>query len=93
MRKLDFNRLREAQRDQAISEVKASLILDKIADAEGITVADDDMERELLMASIQSREPLDTLRERMAKDGSIDRMREQMRREKTATAVYEKLAA
>jgi trigger factor len=51
------------------------------------------MERELLMASIQSREPLDTLRERMAKDGSIDRMREQMRREKTATAVYEKLAA
>jgi trigger factor len=93
MRKLDFNRLREAQRDQAISEVKASLILDKIADAEGITVADDEMERELLMASIQSREPLDTLRERMAKDGSIDRMREQMRREKTATAVYEKLAA
>ena len=92
MRKLDFARLRDAQRDQAVSEVKASLILDKVAEAEGITVADDELERELLMLSIQSREPLDTLRDRMAKDGSIERMREQMRREKTATAVYEKLA-
>ena len=93
MRKLDFQRLREAQRDQAISEVKASLILDRIAEAENIHVTDDELERELLMASLQAREPLDTLRERMIKDGSIERMREQMRREKTGVALYEKLAA
>ena len=35
MRKLDFARLRDAQRDQAINEVKASMILDRIADEEG----------------------------------------------------------
>ena len=92
MRKLNFQQLRAAQRDQAVSEVKASLILDRIAEAEGIQVTDDEMEREMLMASLQAREPLETLRERMAKDGSIDRMREQMRREKTGTVVYEKLA-
>jgi trigger factor len=50
------------------------------------------MERELLMASLQAREPLETLRARMIEDGSIDRMREQMRREKTGTVLYEKLA-
>ena len=33
MRKLDFGRLRAAQRDQAINEVKASLLLDRIAEA------------------------------------------------------------
>ncbi len=92
MRKLDFQRLREAQRDQAVDEVKASLILDRVAEAEGVQVSEDEMERELLIASLQAREPLETLRERMAKDGSIERMREQMRREKTGTMLYEKLA-
>ena len=92
MRKLNFAQLRTAQRDQAISEVKASMILDRIAEVENIEVTDDEMEREMLMASLQAREPLETLRERMTKDGTVARMREQMRREKTGTIVYEKLA-
>ncbi len=92
MRKLDFGRLRAAQRDQAVSEVKASLILDRIAEVEGVTVSEDEMERELLMASLQAREPLETLKARMAEDGSMERMREQMRREKTGTVLFERLA-
>ena len=93
MRQLDFGRLREAQRDQAINEVKASLILDKVAEQEHVTVSDEDMERELLMLSIQSREPLDTLRKRLAEDGSLDRIREQMRREKTGSVLFDRLAS
>jgi trigger factor len=93
MRKLDFVRLREAQRDQAVNEVKASMILDQIAEAEGVTVNDEDVDRELLMLSIQSREPLEALRERLTKDGGLDRIREQMRREKTGSVLYEKLAS
>ncbi|HEY0161784.1 MAG TPA: trigger factor [Edaphobacter sp.] len=93
MRKLDFHRLRDAQRDQALNEVKASMLLDKISEAENITVADEDLDQELFMLSLQSREPLETLRERLAKDGGLERIREQMRREKTASALYEKLAS
>ena len=93
MRKLDFVRLREAQRDQAVNEVKASMILDRIAEAEGVTVNDEDVDRELLMLSIQSREPLEALRERLSKDGGLNRIREQMRREKTGSVLYEKLAS
>ncbi len=92
MRKLDFAQLRAAQRDQSVNEVKVSLILDAIAASEGVEVTNDEMERELLMASLQARQPLEQMREQMAKDGSIDRMREQMRREKTGTIVFEKLA-
>ena len=92
MRQLDFTRLREAQREQAVHEVEASLVLDRIAEREGVMVTDEEMERELLMLSIQSREPMDALRKRLAEDGSIDRIREQMRREKTGKALYEKLA-
>jgi trigger factor len=93
MRKLDFVRLREAQRDQAINEVKASMVLDRIAEVEGVTVSDEDVDRELLMLSIQSREPLEALRERLSKDGGLDRIREQMRREKTGSVLYERLSA
>ncbi len=93
MRQLDFGRLREAQRDQAVSEVKVSLILDKVAERENIVVTEDDLERELLMLSIQSREPMEQLHKRLKEDGSLERIREQMRREKTGQALYEKLAA
>lgn len=92
MRKLDFVRLRESQRDQAINEVKASMVLDRIAEAEDVTVSDEDVDRELLMLSIQSREPLEAFRERLSKDGGLDRIREQMRREKTGSVLYEKLS-
>ncbi len=93
MRKLDFARLRDAQRDQAINEVKASMILDRIADMENVDIPEEDFDRELLMLSIQSREPLETLRERLGRDGGLDRIREQMRRERAGTVLYEKLAS
>jgi len=91
MRQLDFGRLREAQREQAVNEVKVSLILDRIAERENIDVDDEEMERELMIASMQSREPLETMRKRMTDDGTIGRIREQIRREKTSMALYDKL--
>jgi len=91
LRKLDFSRLRAAQRDGALTEVKTELLLDRIANEEEITVSDEDLESELQMAAIQSREPLETLRARLEQDGSITRIRMQMVREKTAQALYERL--
>ena len=91
MRKLDFQRLREAQRDSATAEVKSLLILDRIADAETIQVTEQEVEQELEMLSLQLREPVDTLRVRLTQDGSITRIREQLRRDKTAKALYERL--
>jgi trigger factor len=92
MRKLDFARLREAQRDSAIAEVKATLVLDKIAAAENIDVSDEELEHELQIISLQTREPLDSLRTRLTNEGSLARIREQLRREKTASLLYERLA-
>ena len=92
MRKLDFARLREGQHPAAEAEVKASLILDKIADAEKVEVTDEDVERELQIISLQTREPLETLRARLTNEGSLSRIREQLRREKTGNLLYERLA-
>jgi trigger factor len=93
MRKLDFTRLRAAQRDSAVNEVKTSLLLDRIADTEEISVSDEEFEHELYMASLQSREPIETLRARLTEDGGLARIREQLRREKTASLLYQRLPA
>jgi trigger factor len=44
------------------------------------------------MISIQTRESYVGLRERLQEDGGLDRMKEQMRREKAGTVLYERLA-
>jgi len=93
MRKLDFTRLRGAQRDSAIAEVKTNVLLDRIAGEENITVSDEEMDKELQIAAIQSREPLDALKVRLTKEGGLSRIREQLMREKTASALYERLPA
>jgi trigger factor len=93
MRKLDFARLRTAQRDGAVAEVKTNILLDRIAAEEKITVSDEELDRELQLASLQAREPIEALRERLTADGGLTRIREQLRREKTASALYERLPA
>ena len=93
MRKLDFGRLRTAQRDSAVAEVKTYILLDRIAEAENITVSDDELDREVQLAALQSREPVETLRQRLTEDGGLARIREQMKREKTANVLYERLPA
>jgi trigger factor len=91
MRKLDFARLRVAQREGAIAEVKTSILLDRIAHEEGLTVSDEELDRELQLAALQAREPVEALRARLTEDGGLARIREQLRREKTASLLYERL--
>jgi trigger factor len=93
MRKLDFARLREAQRDSALTEAKTSILLDRIANEENITVSNEELDHELQIAALQSGEAVDTLKVRLTEDGGLARIREQLRREKTASALYERLPA
>ena len=93
MRQMDFSRLRVAQRDSAVAEVRTFILLDRIAEAEGISVGDEELDHELQLAALQTREPIDTLRQRLTDDGGLARIREQLRREKTASLLYERLPA
>lgn len=91
MRKLDFERLRAAQRESAVAEVKTGLLLARIAHEEDVQIADEEVDREIQMAALQSREPVETLRARLTQDGGLTRIREQLKREKTAQLLYERL--
>lgn len=92
MRKMDFGRLRLAQRDAALREVKASLILEKIADREKIEANDADLDVEVERLAQQSRQPVEAVRKKLADDGTLERMRERLRNEKTLDYLYQRSA-
>jgi len=76
-----------------VAEVKTNILLDRIAADENISINDEELDRELQLAAVQSGETLDALRTRLAADGGLERIKEQLRREKTASALYERLPA
>ena len=93
MRKLDFARLRAAQRDGAAAEVKTGILLDRIAEEEKISVTDEELDHQMQLLALETREPVDNLKVRLTEDGGLVRIREQLRREKTANMLYERLPA
>jgi len=93
MRKLDFDRLRDGQRVAATAEVKGSILLDRIADAEAVQVPETEVETELEAVSNQTQEPLEALRKRLTENGGIARIREQLRREKAGALLYDRMAS
>jgi len=92
MKKMDLNRLRAGQRDQAVSEVKASLLLDKIADAENIQVTDEEIDHEVDALAKQSKQTPEAIRARLTRDGALDRIRNRIRNEKTLNFLYHQSA-
>lgn len=90
LKRMDFNRLRAGQHDQAVREVKASLILDKIADLENLQVSDEEVETEVEAIAAQSRQPKDEVRARLTQEGAINRIRDRIRNEKALDFLYRK---
>jgi trigger factor len=88
--KLDWEKIKTAQRDAAIREVKASLILGKVAEREAIGVTNDEVDRELERIARQNREPLAALRKKLSEDGTMDRIASHIQTEKTLNFLFDK---
>ena len=92
IKKMDLNRLRVGQREQALQEVKASLVLDKIAEEEKIEVSDAEIDREIVALATQSKQTPEAIRARLTRDGALDRIRNRIRSEKTLDFLYRQSA-
>jgi trigger factor len=92
MKRMDFGRLRSGQREAALREVKASLILEQIADAQHIEVSDEELEQEIEGLAAQSKQSIDEIRKRLTPDGGLDRIRHRIRNEKTLEHLYRRSA-
>jgi len=92
MKKMDLNRLRAGQRDQAVQEVKAALLLEKIAEEEKIEVSDAEIDREVEAVAEQSKQSVEIIRSRLTREGALDRIRHRIRSEKTLDFLYHQSA-
>ena len=92
LKKMDLNRLRVGQHEQAVQEVKASLLLEKIAEEEKIEVSDTEIDREIEALAKQSKQTPEAIRARLTRDGALDRIRSRIRGEKTLDFLYHQSA-
>jgi trigger factor len=80
---VDWVSLRKRQQERATEDVKAELIIDKIATAENIDVTDDEVQHELEHLAGHSGESVEAVRARLTKQGALDRMKAKLRSDKT----------
>ncbi|PYV50231.1 MAG: trigger factor [Acidobacteria bacterium] len=92
MKKMDLPRLRAGQHDQALQEVKAALLLEKIAEEEKIEVGDDEINQEIEALAKQTNQAPDAIRGRLTRDGALDRIRNRIRNEKALDFLYRQSA-
>jgi trigger factor len=88
MKRMDLPRLRAGQREQAVQDVKSSLLLERIAEREGIVVGDEELQREIEALAQQSKQTAEAVRARLTQDGGLDRIRNRIRSEKTLDFLY-----
>jgi trigger factor len=87
--KLDWAKVRESQKDRAARDVKASLLLDKIADREAVVATTEEVDREVQRIAKQQREAVALTRAKLQKEGVIGRIAGNIRTEKTLNFLFE----
>lgn len=87
--KLDWTKVREAHKERAEKDVRASLILEKVADRESIHATQDEVDREVQRIAKQQREPVAAVRAKLEKDGTVDRIAGRIRTDKVLSYLFE----
>jgi trigger factor len=87
--KLDWQKVKEAQRDKALREVKASMLLSRISEREAIGATREEVDREVERIARQNREPVAAVHMRFEKDGTLGRIASHIQTEKTLNFLFE----
>lgn len=84
---IDWEGIREGQRERAEREVRGSFILDHIAEKEKIEVSDEELSGEIKQYAESVGQSEDVLRARLTKEGSLDSIAEQVKHRKALDLV------
>jgi trigger factor len=87
--KLDWEKVKETQRDKALREVKASMLLNRISERESIHATRDEVDKEVERVARQQREPVGAVHMRFEKDGTLGRIASHIQTEKTLNFLFE----
>jgi trigger factor len=87
---LDWEKIQETQRERAVRDVKASLLLDRIADRESVVATNDEVDQEVQRIARQQREPVAAVRMRLEKEHELGRIAGRIRTDKTLNFLFER---
>ena len=87
---LDWKEVRESQKGRATRDIKASMLLEKIADRESIEPLQDEVDREVQRVARQQRKPVAQVRQDLQKNGTLGRIAGQIRTDKTLNFLFDK---
>ena len=80
---VDWMSLRRRQEERARDDVKAELVVDRIATEERIDVTEEELQHELEHVASHGGESAEAIRARLTKQGALDRMKAKLRSDKT----------
>jgi trigger factor len=80
---IDWNELRNSQRDTAGDTVKATLVLDEVARRDQLAVSDEELDAEVNRFAERSNRSAQAVRAQLEQDNGLARLRQGLRREKT----------
>ena len=87
--KLDWEKMKGSQREKAIREVKASLLLSKVSERESIHPQKDEVDREVERIARQQRKPVAAVHMEFEKDGTLGRIASHIQTDKTLNFLFE----
>jgi trigger factor len=87
--KPDWSKLRESQGAEATREVRASLLLGKISEREGIHATNEEVDKQVEQVARQEREPIPRARKRLQENGGLGRIANHIVTEKTLNLLFE----
>jgi trigger factor len=87
--KLDWNKIQETEQPRTIREIKAGMILSRIAAEEHIHATQDEVDRQVQVFARQAGQPVAAVRARLAENGGLDRIGSQIRNDKTLQFLFE----
>lgn len=93
MKRMDFKRLRQSQREAATREVKANLLLEKIAEAEHFQASDEEVQQEIHSLAQQTKQTPEAVQQKLVQEGALDRIRNRIRADKALHFLYTKSTA
>ena len=86
---LDWEKLKESQKEKAQREVKASMLLGKVSEREAIRATRDEVDGEVEKAARQMRKPVAAVHMEFEKDGTLGRIASHIQTEKTLNFLFE----
>jgi trigger factor len=87
---VDWGKIREDQQQQAMRDVKGSLILEHVAEKENISVSEQEIESEIEKIAGETNRPKEKVKEVLSRDSGLERLRSQIRNRKTLDLLQSK---